>query len=297
MIDRYELMEAALEGFPEGLVLLSREDEVACWNRAAENITGFPSMETLSRKLPWALHPLLLERDLVGPEEPRTPSGSARYTMIHVQHHSGRDIPILTRAVVLRDTLGERFGTALIFHSAEGVEMLPHPECDDESTLEASQDEIEEQAKSAFADFTEREIPFGLLWVTVDQAPALRRTHGRRACEAMIERVERALAHGLRPAEELGRWGNDEFLILCHESSASALASHAQLLTGLARTSDFRWWGDRLSLTVSVGAAQAAVTEPLALLFERAQAAMRSSVHAGGNHITLAPERLACSSS
>ena len=26
------------------------------------------------------------------------------------------------------------------------------------------------------------------------------------------------------------------------------LAAHAQMLAGLARTADFRWWGDRLSL-------------------------------------------------
>jgi len=69
------------------------------------------------------------------------------------------------------------------------------------------------------------------------------------------------------------------------------------MLAGLARTSDFRWWGDRFSLTVSIGAAQAMKTEPLPQLLERAQAAMLASVHAGGNHITLAPERQTCSRS
>ncbi len=113
----------------------------------------------------------------------------------------------------------------------------------------------------------------------------------------MIERVERTLTHGLRPTEELGRWGDDEFLILSHEASAGSLASHAQVLVGLARTSDFRWWGDRLSLTVSIGAAHAEKTETLAQLFKRAQAAMLTSVHEGGNRITLAPERFACSPS
>jgi GGDEF domain-containing protein len=113
----------------------------------------------------------------------------------------------------------------------------------------------------------------------------------------MIERVERTLTNGLRPAEELGRWGDDEFMVLSHEPSASSLAAHAQVLAGLARTSDFRWWGDRLSLTVSIGAAQAVETESLPQLFERAQAAMLASVHEGGNHITLAPERSACSPS
>ncbi len=100
-------------------------------------------------------------------------------------------------------------------------------------------------------------IPLGLLWISVDQAHELRKSHGARACETMLEKVERTLAHGLKPAEEIGRWGDDEFLVLSHETSPIALAAHAQALAGLARTTDFRWWGDRLSLTVSIGAAQA----------------------------------------
>ena len=85
----------------------------------------------------------------------------------------------------------------------------------------------------------------------------MRKTHGAGACEAMLEKIERALANGLRPAEELGRWGEDEFLVISHERTAEMLAAHAQTLAGLARTADFRWWGDRVSLTVSIGAAQA----------------------------------------
>jgi len=72
------------------------------------------------------------------------------------------------------------------------------------------------------------------------------------------------------------------------------LAAHAQVLAGLARTADFRWWGDRISLTVSIGAAQADPAETLAQLLERAKAAMISSIHAGGNHITPAPWRHEC---
>ena len=113
----------------------------------------------------------------------------------------------------------------------------------------------------------------------------------------MLEKVERTLASGLKPAEEIGRWGDDEFLVLSHERNAAMLAAHAQSLAGLARTTDFRWWGDRISLSVSIGAAQAERGEPLAKLLERAQAAMFASVLAEGNHITAAPGRSACSPS
>jgi GGDEF domain-containing protein len=66
------------------------------------------------------------------------------------------------------------------------------------------------------------------------------------------------------------------------------LAAHARAFTGLARTTDFKWWGDRVSLSVSIGAAQAqhASDESLPQLLERAQRAMEISLRAGGNCAT-----------
>jgi diguanylate cyclase (GGDEF)-like protein len=120
-------------------------------------------------------------------------------------------------------------------------------------------------------------------------------THGAAACELMLGTVERTLERGLRPAEELARWGDDEFLVLSHERTPKMLAAHAQLLAGLTRTAEFRWWGDRISLTVSIGAAQAERKESLADLLERARNAMLTSFQAGGNQITSAPGRPSCS--
>jgi PAS domain S-box-containing protein len=99
--------------------------------------------------------------------------------------------------------------------------------------------------------------------------------------------------------EEMGRWGTDEFLVIAHERTGEMLAAHARTLAGLARTADFRWWGDRVQLTVSVGACQADPGEGAALaeVLKRAQKAMEASIHAGGNTITQASGRKTCSQS
>lgn len=297
MTNRSQLIEAALTGFPEGLALLGRGGDVAFWNSAAEIITGFPSMDVVGRQVPGALELLLPDGNLDGAEEAHSAMRAARYSLVHAQHHSGRDLVMMMRSVILRDEVGERIGTAVVFHPTESLDLRQHEECGENTTVQAVQDEMAEQARSAFEDFIERATPLGLLWIRVDQAHELRRSHGVRAFETMMERVELTLAHGLRPSEELGRWSEDEFLILSHQPMSAELAAHAQVLAGLARTADFRWWGDRLTLTVSVGAAQALRTESLSELFGRTQAALFASIHAGGNHITLAPERSACSPS
>ena len=297
MADRTELLEVALDSLPEGLALLGSEGQIMLWNRAAEAITGYGSADLLSRQAPEQLEPLLMASP--GPADREAWAGpqSGRGVMVHFQHKLGHDVPVIARTLVLRDGLGGRMGSVVVFHPAESLDALPHGECEEGSSVEANQAELEDRLAAVFEDYRQGGEGFGVLWITVDQAGELRKTHGAGACEAMLAKVERAMANGLRPAEEMGRWGDDEFLVLSHERTPEMLATHAQALAGLARTADFRWWGDRVSLTVSIGAAQAEREGTLADLLERAKAAMYSSFHAGGNHITSAPGRQACSPS
>jgi GGDEF domain-containing protein len=111
----------------------------------------------------------------------------------------------------------------------------------------------------------------------------------------MLRIVEHRLAQGLRPAEVIGRWGSDEFLVVSHERNAEMLKKHGEHLAGLTRTADFRWWGDRVSLTASIGVAQASTAQAgagqsggdtLSRLMLEAKQAMHNSVYAGGNHVT-----------
>jgi diguanylate cyclase (GGDEF)-like protein/PAS domain S-box-containing protein len=290
MADRTEFLEAALDSLPEGIALIGGAGEVVFWNRAAEDVTGHAGLDLVGRAIPETLKALL---EGSAPEPDPDPQ-QLRGCLIQARHKLGHDVPTMARTLVLRDGLGGHIGRAVVFHSAESLEALPHGETGEGDGMGASQADLEERLEALFEDFTHGGLAFGLLWITVDQAHGLRKTHGAGACEAMIEKIERALAQGLRPAEELGRWGDDEFLVISHEPTPEMLAVHAQTLAGLARTADFRWWGDRVSLTVSIGAAQVNHDEALKQLLLRAQDAMFSSIHAGGNHITLAPGGQAC---
>lgn len=283
-------MEAALDCFPEGVALTDEAGQVVFWNHAAESMTGFPGIEIVGRQTPWAVEPLLIRE-----EAEEDINGRIRGILVHAHHRRGSDLAATVRAHVLRDGLGRRIGHAVIFRLAEDWDTLPRGEASSDPEVQETQARLEERVEDVFHEFERRGAPFGLLWMTVDQAGELRRTHGARACEAMLERMERTLANGLQATEEIGRWGDNEFLVLAHETAPEALGKRAQTLAGLARTTDFRWWGDRVSLTVSVGAAQVEPGETLIQLLERTQAGMHSSLHAGGNHITLAPGRRACS--
>ena len=297
MADRAELLEVALDSIPEGVALLGGEGQIMLWNRSAEAITGYASPDLLSRQAPEPLEPLLLAGARLVNIEPDAGGQLGHRTLVHALHKLGHDVPVMARYFVLRDGMGGRMGMAVLFHPADSLDALPHGECGQSGDVKASQAVLEDRLATMFGDFSRGGQSFGVLWISVDQAAELRKTHGAGACEAMLEKVARAMAGGLRPGEEMGRWGDDEFLILSHERTPEMLATHAQVLAGLARTADFRWWGDRASLTVSIGAAQAEQESSLVDLLERSKTAMLTSFHAGGNQTTSAPRRQTCSQS
>lgn len=292
----HELLDAALNVLEEGFAVLDSEALVVAWNPAATKITGFQRGEMLGRPLPEGFYEVDLaaaspeEETSVHPEhrlgQPERP------VAVLLRHHQGHTLPAMLRVAPLRDALGHRFGTVVRFHPTEEVDALPHgavyTEEDLDSHAEHNVCNIEERLEDAWHKWNERGAPFGLLWVLVDQAEMLLKTHGRDASEAMLGIVERTLSHALRPGEFLGRWGHHEFLVVCHERSAELLLLHARHLRELTHSADFRWWGDRVPLTVSVGCAQAERGEKLKTIMLRAQRGMERARLEGGNTVTLA---------
>ncbi len=290
MPDRAELVEAALEVYREGLALLDGEDRVIFGNRAAETMTGYPGAQVLGRQVPGPLE--ALTNCPVWEADRRNPT-PGRGAVVHAQHLRGHDLPVVARRMVLRDGLGERIGTAAVFHCAEQNAAFPHGETGEGAEVTESQANLQERLEMEYQASLQGGAPLGVLWIKVDQACELRRTHGARACESMLETVERTLANSLLGGEEVGRWGDDDFLVVAREGAGELLANRAQALAGVARTADFRWWGDRISITVSIGLAVAEGVEPLPELLKRTRTAMETSAHAGGNHVTVASGRQA----
>ena len=285
-----ELLEAALDGLHEGMGIFDGEGTVMFWNQAAQCITGHAAHELLGREIPEDLTPLLAARNPWAPALPPGVQPENHRSATKTRHKMGHMVPVLASVQVLNNELGERLGTALLFHPLEGLDALPQSELGDAAFAEDVRTDLLEQLQIECDDFARGGAPIGILRVRVDQARELCKTHGAPACRAMLEKVYYALAHGLRPGEKIGYWADDGFLVIAHERSEEMLSAHAQRLVGLARTADFRWWGDRVSLTASVGAAQAASNpvEPLAQLLRRAREAMENSIREGGNRATIA---------
>ena len=77
MSERSELLEATMDGHPEGVALLGKQRNVVLWNPAAEAISGFLAADLIGRPAPEELKSLLnWSGELVGSEScPEQASG------------------------------------------------------------------------------------------------------------------------------------------------------------------------------------------------------------------------------
>lgn len=314
MGDRMAMLEATLDLMEEGIAVLDEQLKVVHWNQAATALTGYTAQDMICRPCPEGLFRVDQQhRDkVVASAEAELKAGWAegagvsglsvsqptaeqsqsadpfleRLTLVSIHHKLGHAVPGMLRKVALQDSQALPMGAVLLFYPAEEVDALPRGESGEAVGIEASQAEMEDRLDAAYHQWMTSGMPFGLLWITVDQARSLRKTHGRDACEAMLRAVEDTLLRQMKPAETIGRWGDNEFLIIAHERSAQLLTDHARRLAGVARIVDFRWWGDRIGLTLSIGSSFAIEADTLPCLLNRARQAMRSSEYAGGNHVT-----------
>ncbi len=320
--DRIQMLEATLDLIEEGVAVLDERSIILFWNKAATKLTGYAAAEVVNAPCPQSLYRIdeehrsrvgayaaarvgasslgttgffgtvvgysdrtpLVDADVASEadsEESKSPS-----LLVAFSHKQGHNVPAMLRKVPLTDDECRPTGCVLLFFAVEEVDALPHGETGEGVGIERSQAEMEDRLEAAFHLRLTNQTPLGLLWITVDQAASLRKTHGRDACESMLRAVEQTLMRQMNPAEILGRWGDNEYLVLSHERTSELLLEHARRLAGQARTADFRWWGDRVGLTVSIGASYAVENDTLPALLNRARQAMQTSVYEGGNRAT-----------
>src|ERR1035438_9225785 len=91
MTDRTELLEAALNCFPEGVALLGEEGNVVFWSQAAEAITGYSGYDLLGRPIPEPLKTLLDRQAPPGDAERESDSDSRRGFPVQARHKLGHE--------------------------------------------------------------------------------------------------------------------------------------------------------------------------------------------------------------
>ena len=124
-----------------------------------------------------------------------------------------------------------------------------------------------------------------LILLDLDHLGELNSQRGHAAGDAVLREVAARMRRGLRSSDRLGRWGGDEFLVVCPEISRPATHAVAEKLLALI-TAPIPLGDDQVAVSASVGWA-AATPEMTSLdLLQAAEDALARARRAGRGRVS-----------
>lgn len=107
---------------------------------------------------------------------------------------------------------------------------------------------------------------------------------GHQVGDLVLKKVAKCLKDSLRQSDVLGRWGGEEFLLICINTPLSDTADLAEKLRAAVELLQFE---QPLSVTVSIGVAQLQSGETTERTIARADAMLYRSKHHGRNQVSV----------
>ncbi len=129
-----------------------------------------------------------------------------------------------------------------------------------------------------------------VLFIDIDLFKQINDRLGHACGDLCIRSIAACLRGELRPADTMGRYGGDEFLVVLPGRDAAAARVIAERLRTAVESCQVSWKGETLPLTVSIGLAARRETDRApATLLERADNALYAAKHQGRNRVCVAP--------
>ena len=268
-----------IEGLPVGLCVVDLQKRIVFWSDGAERITGHRRHEVIGHG------ESLLHCDQPGGEfcSEDCPIARAIKTshpaeVIGFLHHkSGHEISVRIRAVPVHNAHGSIVGALETFEEQQSVspehreDSLQLPGCVDDVTGVASRLMMQSHLRETLGTFSEVQVPFGILCLRLEGLSHFRASFGPEAASSLLRVIAHTLAGALWKTDCVGRWSDDQFLVILNGCREQSLYSVRERIRYMLANDFIEWWGERRSLRVSIGQATAQLGDSIENLLERAQ--------------------------
>ena len=302
-IEEHEIYRAVLEGLQTGVYVLDQGGKILLWNRGAERLTGFLQHEVIGRRcqdniLPQCDHHGCENCGGQCPFGADSGHGLPRNFRIQLAHKRGHSVQVLMHSELIFDANGTAVGTAQSFDLQRfGADNEPaHPS----SWASGGLDEVVEvpnysyarlQLEESLAAFVDYHLPFGVILIQVDHLGEFRAAYGRPAGDAILRIVARTVRNSLHSGDFVGRWGDDQFLVVLPNCSPVGVQLAGDRLARLLSRPKLQWWGDEHSVRTSIGRALVQEGDSLESLLLRAKPRVAWTAAGAGCPLGVGPGR------
>ena len=202
----------------------------------------------------------------------------------YLHHKSGHEVPVRIRAVPVHNAHGSIIGAAETFEdqpaaasSGDREDSLNLPGHVDDLTGVANPARMQSHLHETLATFSELLVPFGVLCFRLERFEHFRASFGPEATAALLRVVARTIEGALWKSDFVGRWSDDQFLVILKGCREEALCSVRDRIRHMLASDAIEWWGEKRSLPISIGQATAQPGDTMDALMERAQKSLAAA--------------------
>ncbi len=148
---------------------------------------------------------------------------------------------------------------------------------------------LDDELETAFSLYQSHNRTFALIMTDLDYFKAINDRYGHQVGDTVLQSIAGLLKKTSRSADIVGRWGGEEFMIICHDVDSSGAFHLAEKLrteiASYARKQGYR-------LTASFGVAEPQRNQSLPQLLQRVDEALYAAKRAGRNQTVNADNKL-----
>jgi len=283
-----------------GVSVLDLEKKIVFWSDGAEQITGYARIDVLGHSCSEniLLHCNHNSCDMCAGKCPMVIAlHDARPVegVSFIHHKSGHRTPVHTWAIPLRDKHGSIIGVIQTFEGEFAVNgpnpndrsMKEHGWLDDTTGL-PNPAMMQSHLRETLGTFAEIQIPFGVVCLEPHELAQFRARYGQEAATTMLVVLARTLRNAVWPTDFVGRWSQGRFLVILVGCGEDATQTVSDRMLKLMASATIDWWGEELSVAVSMGRTVAQAGDTIESLVER--------VHLALSEDQVSPDRAAANS-
>lgn len=290
-----EFYHGVLNSLGDGIYFVDLEHRVTIWNKAAERLSGFAAREVLGRQSADILQHVDIDGLLCVPGDPLSAAmkdGIVREAEVYLHHKYGYRFPVVVRASPVRGSDGAIIGAVEVFSSnrkalnvLKELEALRKETLTDPLTGIGNRRFADITCKPLEASFSEHGVPFGILFVDIDNFKEVNDTWGHNIGDLVLGMVAQTLANSLRTVDVACRWGGEEFVLLVPITNEKTLLAMGERQRLLVENSWLDQEGQRIAVTASFGGAVSRKGETAADVLDRADKQVYKSKESGRNRV------------
>ena len=276
-----------LESLYDGFHLLDSNRKFLIWSRGAESLLGRSMNEMLGRD--WSCK-LLGYRDSQGSEitdddcplQNAIDSGRTVMFQMETRRADGHSVRIELQAVPLFDAEGTLQGVAEVYRDLarsggkrpQEFRELKLAATRDALTNVANRGELETQLTAMVGEFARNpREPFSVIFADADHFKRVNDTYGHQVGDRVLIDLAKLFTRETYSGELVGRYGGEEFVILCPGTDLEQAVRRAERLRNTL--GDAKIGGiERLKVTSSFGVAQAEPGDSVESILRRADKAL-----------------------